>query len=227
MRFYEVLVLALGFIGGCAYAASYRLKGKMVAIVIKGIASSLFVLLGALCCLRQFDRYSIVTLIALFLGAAADVVFGLRHVHKEQKNTYFKYGVGLFALGHIAYIVALCGLARPPVYVFFIAAALGLVICAVPKFFFKAHYGRLGAVIVVYAAILASMMLCAVNFAVVTPLSINKILVGCAAVLFTVSDIVLLVETFLKDNCALSWVNLVSYYSGQLLFALSIGFVVR
>ena len=227
MTFWELLFLVMGLLGGVAYSLAYKLSDKEKSLCIKAFASVMFVALGAVCCAGLSDRYAFATLLALSLGMLADIIFGYRHVDKQRKQLYFKLGVAFFAAGHIVYIFSINMIRQVPAWIYLLAVPVGLAVCWVPKHFSGAHYGKLGGVLCGYAVILASMLLCAVYVFATAENAANALLLLVAAVLFSVSDTVLLYESFVKETFALNCVNLMTYYPAQLLFALTARYLIR
>lgn len=228
MRLVEIILTVCGLLLGAAYAAFHDLKDRRISLGIKTLASVCFVALGAVCYAHYADSFAKVTVCALALGALADIIFGMRHVvEKTKKPLLFNTGVSVFALGHVLYIIAIFLLVRVPVWVMLLSFIPATLICMIPKLVYKVKYGRLRFVIFGYAVILSCMLVCAVYYAATCGNPHNAAVLATAAALFAFSDAVLLIEIFVCDSRFLNFLNLIPYYSAQLLFALSVGYLVR
>lgn len=80
----------------------------LVADVIKGVASTLFVAFGVLGAGRCTDpALARMVVLGLVLGAIADVLLNLRYVFEgDHARLAFLAGILVFMAGHVAYIVA-------------------------------------------------------------------------------------------------------------------------
>lgn len=209
----SVLCVALGL----WYASFYGKPNKKKALAVKTAASLTFTVVGIICLAMAPSPYGRVILAALIVGAVADVILGTRFVFPNHKQKFFLAGTAVFAAGHIIYVVALNMLGNVDVLFYVIGIALGIIICGLPMLLKKAHYGRLRVAMFGYAVILGIMVMCALSCAFN-----GHVQVFVAASMFALSDMLLLLITFVKGNAALNTINLFTYYAAQALFGMSV-----
>ena len=212
------LVLAAVFI-------SFEHKEKYVpAVIFKGLASLCFVLFGLInskvCGDAQFAKLII---IGLLLGFVADILLNLRFVFEKKGTIIFLVGILVFLSGHILYLCALiprCRCLGACIIAGVVLTALIMIwifskITAKPAFkIFGVFY--IGAIVI---------MNCVAIGILITSFSTQALIFAIGAVLFLVSDIVLILNTFGSETkFSLRITNLGLYYLGQLFIALCLIF---
>lgn len=214
------LVLAAVFI------AVERAERYVEADVIKGAASLAFVILGWLGSMRVSagtdPSYVRLIVDGLCLGAIADVVLNLRYAFDEPKGKIaFLAGILVFLCGHILYLCAVLKTSAMP----WLFVAIGLVLTG---FLMAWIFQRIEASLVFkvfgvfYVGAIMVMTCVAVGALIARPCAHTlTFLVG--ALLFLLSDIILILNTFGRES-RFTWrvANLMLYYVGQLLIALSL-----
>ena len=98
-----VLILLCLALAGVFLWREFR-KSYIQAVVLKGLASVCFVILGALCSPGTHTANLIV--IGLILGCVADVLLNLRYVFLIKGQLIFLVGILVFLSGHIMYLAA-------------------------------------------------------------------------------------------------------------------------
>lgn len=190
---------------------------------LKAVISCMFVAIGvmnAVCAFKAGDRggkYKIVLPIALFVAMVGDVAI----------NFNFIAGAAIFALGHVAYVVAyiLTNGFKPTDIIYCACVFLPsvLVITLAPIFDFGGVLMEI--VCVVYALILSTMLGKALADAVRLK-TLVAIIVAVGSVLFYVSDLALLINEFAvigsSARFAMRVLCLGTYYPAQFLLALSV-----
>lgn len=158
---------------------------------------------------------------AFALCAGGDVAMGLYNL--RRRTAALRWGVLLFAGGHLCFLIGLWRLGRPqlPALVFAALSAavlLGLLGRGV------LDMGRLGGWGAGYCFAVSLMAGQALTRAAALPRT-GPVLFGVGAALFWLSDLILLLLYFSpkKGSRALHIANLVSYYAAMLLMALSLG----
>lgn len=201
----------------------FEKKEKYVlAVVLKGLASLMFVLLGMVCSIQVFDYQFINRVqIGLILGLIADVLLNLRFVFKKFGKIVFLIGILVFLSGHILYLCALVPMCNNIV----LPIVVGIVLTAIIlKWIFSCIEAQKAFKIfgVFYIGAIVIMNAMAVSNLISNPIKPNIIfLIG--AISFLISDIVLILNTFGKESkFSLRITNLSLYYVGQLLIALSL-----
>lgn len=215
-------------IAGMAIQANFIIiehKKKYVpAVILKGSASVVFVLIGALGYAACLDNsFGKMVFIGLILGAVGDVLLNLRFVFEKIGQKIFLAGIAAFLAGHILYLFALVPRCETP----YGCALFGIVLAAIIlKNIFstmevKKAFVAFGVVYV--SAVL--IMTCMAFGALATEINTTNILYSIGAVCFAVSDIVLIYNTFgAEQTYGKRIANLSLYYIGQLLIATSLFF---
>ena len=237
-----MVVIVLAVIGmilqGVFIAVEHRDK-FVAAVVLKGTAALLFVIIGFMGYKNLLDlagdsqgnslgglTKSICLMISLglFFGMLGDVILALRFVFTSITPKLFLTGTVVFFIGHIMYMVALIPMCENLVICILIGTVAAAVILII---MFKLI--EVKTVFIIFGCVYIEAVV------VMTAISIgNRIAVNSAfrtwfavgAVLFTISDIVMIYNSFgKKQNFFLRIMNLSLYYIGQLLIATSLFFV--
>jgi len=198
-------------------------KEKYVpAVLLKGLASLCFVLFGILgselCANASLARKIV---IGLILGCAADVLLNLRFVFKKNGQISFLIGILVFLSGHVMYLVALI----PFSGCFVLSLIVGIVLTALTlvwifsKINAKKAFKIFG---IFYIGAIMIMTCVSVGILITSPSAFSAIFT-VGAVLFLVSDVVLILNTFGSETkFSLRITNLSLYYIGQLMIGLSL-----
>ena len=216
------------FLAGAALQAYFIVQEHreryVSAVILKGSASLFFVLTGLLasgkCSEPGFAR---TILIGLVFGMAGDILLNLRFVFPENGQKIFLVGIVAFLIGHILYLAALIPLSSNLAACVAIGAVLASLLLyrifttmeVKPAFkVFGVVY--LGAVIIMTTVAIGNLL---------SSFSTTALVYAVGAVLFTVSDIVLIFNTFgSTSRFSMRIANLSLYYAGQMLIALSLLF---
>lgn len=199
----------------------YR-KKAVAAVVLKAFASLLFVALGLVCMRQTGNRtFGLLVVLGLIFGAMGDVCLNLRAVLPAIKDKVFAAGIAVFLIGHLFYVAALMTRdARAALWGIPAAAVLAAII--IPMTLKRIDVpGKLKAFGIVYLVVVIVMFGCAAALCISYPNDTCSLLFAIGALLFMVSDIVLVFHLFGKrKHVALRGINLSLYYVGQLLIAL-------
>ena len=193
-----------------------------MAVALKGLASICFVLLGVCCSPGTHIARLIVT--GLILGCIADVLLNLRMVFKEQGQKIFLFGILVFLSGHILYLAAVFPLAKHPVLCVVIGILLTalLMIWIFQRITAKKAFKIFG---VIYIGAIVLLNCVAVSNLITSPSAFTAVF-AAGSLLFLVSDIVLILNTFGPESrFRLRITNISLYYIGQILIALSLLFL--
>ena len=197
-------------------------ENYVAADILKGIASLCFVLLGILCSPGTHTAKLIVA--GLVLGCVADVLLNLRFVLKEKGQMVFLIGILVFLAGHIAYLATVFPMAKNRL----ICVVLGVLLTALlmtwifrqitaKKAFKIFGIFYIGAIVLLNCVTVSNLL---------TAPSLFTGIFAAGALLFLISDIVLILNTFGSESrFALRVTNLGLYYIGQILIAVSLRFV--
>ncbi len=192
------------------------------AVILKGLASLCFVVLGFLC--STGGQIAKLICIGLVLGCAADVLLNLRYVFKEKGQLVFLVGILVFLSGHVLYLAAVLPLCPNWILCLVLAAVLTtlLMIWIFRRITAKMAFKIFG---VFYLGTIVLLNCVAIVNLIAQPSAFTG-LFALGALLFLVSDIVLILNTFgEKTRWTLRVTNISLYYAGQLLIALSLLFL--
>lgn len=199
-------------------------KKYVPAVVLKGCASACFCLFGFfgyymhLCndCTNPLPKY---VFLGLIFGAVGDILLNLRFVFEKAGQKIFLAGIAAFLTGHILYLVALI----PASESLLVSIICGVVVAAViltiifKSFELKVAFKIFG---ILYIGAVVLMTSIAIGNCITSGFDFSSILYAIGAVLFTVSDVVLIFNTFgPTTKFSLRITNLSLYYLGQLFIA--------
>ena len=194
-------------------------KRYVPAVVLKGLASACFVILGFL--LSGGSPAAKLITAGLLLGCIADVLLNLRMVFPKKGQLIFLVGIIVFLSGHILYLIAILKGAAP----WWICVIIGVILTALlMKWIFARITAKKAFKIfgIVYIGAIMLLNCLAIGNLIVSPSAFTAVF-AAGAVLFLLSDIVLILNTFGKETRqGLRVMNISLYYLGQLLIALSL-----
>lgn len=235
-----LFLVPIGFLG-LILQISFILNEKMEkykkAVVLKGLASCVFVAMGvfgallanhvlsigALNAAGAEDTAALLIAIGLGFGLIGDVCLNLRLVMQDGKKVFLA-GIAAFLIGHILYLIAII-LQMPSRTALLIGIGAGIVCAAgllvwifknitAQKVFKIFGIFYVGAVVVMTAVAVAR---------VIVDYNLSALIFMIGAILFTASDVILIFNMFSEHKKA--WMrptNLILYYIGQLLIAASL-----
>ena len=194
-------------------------KRYVPAVVLKGLASACFVILGFL--LSGGSPAAKLITAGLLLGCIADVLLNLRMVFPKKGQLIFLVGIVVFLSGHILYLIAILKGAAP----LWICVIIGVILTALlMKWIFARITAKKAFKIfgIVYIGAIMLLNCLAIGNLIVSPSAFTAVF-AAGTVLFLLSDIVLILNTFGKETRqGLRVMNISLYYLGQLLIALSL-----
>ena len=203
----------------CLFIIEENKEKYVAAVVLKGLASLCFVIVGAMA--GDGSHLAKLVLAGLILGCIADILLNLRWVFKEKGKLIFLVGILVFLSGHIVYLAAILPMAQSWVICFVIGIILtaGLMKWIFTKITAEKAFKIFG---VFYIGAIVLMNCVAISNLITVPSAFTA-LFAAGAVLFLISDIVLILNTFGPESkFSLRITNLSLYYLGQLLIALSL-----
>ena len=216
-----VLLLLLCLVLASVFLQQEYRKHYIPAVVLKGLASLCFVILGIICSPGTLLTKRIV--IGLVLGCVADVLLNLRWVFPKKGQLVFLVGILVFLSGHILYLAAVLPLSSNWLICFVIGAVLTalLMIWIFKRITAKKAFKTFG---VFYIGAIMLLNCVAIGNLITAPSAFTG-LFAAGAVFFLVSDIVLILNTFGSETRqSLRVTNIALYYIGQLLIALCLLF---
>lgn len=222
------VIITLLFIFLLIYLISYNKADKKIVFGLKIITSSCFLTLGLFLFFKyQITEYDnpLLILIALGFGFFGDIILGLRNLTTKRKKEYFIFGILLFFGGHVLYLIAIFAITTLPYYYYLMVSfAIALIVILFTKI------GKLdfqNTKIINYLYLYLSSLLASVAFmnVITNYTSLTFILFGAVS-LFVMSDFLLSFLYFKKmsqqTTKILKTFNIIFYYIGQTLFAISL-----
>ena len=232
-----VPIAFLGLILQAAFIVSEKMEKYKKAVVLKGLASLVFVALGvvgallanhvltigALNAAGAENLVALLIAIGLGFGMIGDICLNLRLVLKDGKKIFLA-GIAAFLIGHILYLAAII-MQIDSLQALLIGIGAGIVCAAglliwifknitAQKVFKIFGIFYVGAVVVM-TAVAVTKVIIDFNYA--------SLVFMIGAILFTASDVILIFNMFSEHKKA--WMrptNLSLYYIGQLLIAASL-----
>lgn len=198
-------------------------KKPLPAVIFKGAASLCFVFLGVICLLVTKDgRFGALIAAGLAFGAVGDVLLGLRPLAGKAGEKAFILGMAAFLTGHVLYVAALVIRGVDALYIAVPLCAVSAVL--IPFMLKKIDVaGKIRIFGIVYIIVVLFMTSCAIGHLILAPANAGYLLFAIGALLFTVSDLVLILHLFgRKKRKFYRALNLATYYTGQILIALNL-----
>ena len=197
-------------------------ENYMGAVILKGLASLCFVLVGVMA--GNGGQLAKLIVTGLLLGCVADVLLNLRWVFPKKGQLIFLVGILVFLGGHVVYLAAVLPMADN----WAVCVVVGVVLTTLlMKWIFSKITAKKAFKIfgVFYLGAIMLLNCVAVSNLMTAPSAFTG-LFAAGALLFLISDIVLILNTFgQKSKFSLRVTNLSLYYIGQLLIAWSMLFV--
>ena len=197
-------------------------ENYMGAVILKGLASLCFVLVGVMA--GNGGQLAKLIVTGLLLGCIADILLNVRWVFPKKGQLIFLVGILVFLGGHVVYLAAVLPMADN----WAVCVVVGVVLTALlMKWIFSKITAKKAFKIfgVFYLGAIMLLNCVAVSNLMTAPSAFTG-LFAAGALLFLISDIVLILNTFgQKSKFSLRVTNLSLYYIGQLLIAWSMLFV--
>ena len=218
----KALLCIIGAVFQGIFIGTEHKEKYTAAVIFNGLASVCFVILGFTALGGGDGKFAKLVVIGLVLGAVGDVLLNLRFVLDKIGQKIFLAGIAAFLAGHIMYVIALSTRSAELLKYIIIGIVLaGILLAAIFTILkdIKPAFKIFG---VVYIGAVSIMAAVAVGNAIANRYYLDSgFAVG--AVLFLISDVVMIFNTFGKEQkFALRITNLTLYYIGQLLIALSL-----
>ena len=197
------------------------LRGRPAYPAAKAAAGLAFIVLAVLCALEGNITPGVRTFTAGFvLCAAGDVALGVYNL--SRRTAWMAGGIGVFFCGHLCFLGGLWKLhTAAPAWLLLPAVSAGVLVVLLRRG--AVNMGRLAPFGVCYCFAVSTLLAqsLSVAFALATPAAV---LLCAGAALFWTSDFILLFLYFGRQgrSAGLHIANLVTYYGGILLLALSL-----
>lgn len=221
-----LLPAIIGMILQAAFIVVEHREKYVPAVILKGSAAVIFCIIGAVAMAAAAinQNFARLVVIGLCFGALGDILLNLRFVFSGIGQKIFLAGVAAFLTGHILYLCAIA-----PLSMNLMPCLIGGVILAAAllTWIFKTLTVKLAFKIfgVLYIGAIVLMTAVAIGNVITMPGTATW-MHAVGAVLFTLSDIVLIFNTFgSQQKFSMRITNLSLYYLGQLLIASSLFFI--
>lgn len=224
------LFLLLGIMGVAIQVAFIIIEQKekfKLALVLKTVASTVFILAGFYCMQRCDDSSRAKLVVAgLIFGGVGDFFLNLQFiVKKELAQKIFLVGGVAFLMGHELYLISLIPYIQNGLL---ISLLITVVITGVGMLWvYSRTVVTLGLKIfgIVYIGTVVFLSVASMVRYLTLPVSFASLIFSIGAILFTISDIVLIFYMFGENKPWMRTVNLLFYYVAQLVIASSLLFV--
>lgn len=197
-------------------------KKYVAAVILKGLASLSFVAVGFIFnMVSESPKITDMIFAGLVIGFIADILLNLRFVFEKKGQMIFLVGILVFLAGHIVYLIAVFPLSAYKIISVIAGVVLttALMIWILGRITAKPAFKAFG---VVYLGAIMLLNCVAISNVITMP-NFFTIVFAVGAVLFLVSDILLILNTFGgKFRQGLRNANIGLYYAGQHLIATSI-----
>lgn len=196
----------------------YKNQEKDAPILIYKTLTSLFFIAIAIAsgAYAGFDTYAILMIVGFVLCAIGDVL-----ILDKQNTPRFITAIGSFLSGHVLFAAAFCTL-----FAFhWMDIVLAVGILAIAFYVYKIQKFNLGKFLIPvagYALVITIMLVKAFSSLHSVYPVLFKLAITIGASMFFASDIILVFLVFKKFDKKWSAINLILYYTGQALLALSL-----
>jgi uncharacterized membrane protein YhhN len=220
------IVIGIELVFMLVYLIFYYRFGSKTILGLKMATSFCFVILGLLLLHESSNAiYATTMMLGLGCGFVGDLVLGLRRVYRNRKKEFFYAGLLLFFLGHILYITAFFHFNNVSFWSMLLVSIILTITMSVVANKTQVAYGK--AIIPVTAYMLVSsfvISLALLNF--FKAYSFLSLVVFIGAFSFVLSDFLLSYLYFKKMRTKtirfFKAINIITYYLGQTLFAISV-----
>ncbi|WP_346896282.1 lysoplasmalogenase [Clostridium sp. UBA7503] len=219
--FFIFMLISLGFL----IYFNYHPQGYKMPIV-KTITSLLFISV-CICGYKTFDsnpQYFIFVLLALIMSLIGDIFLAFNNTKSNEVSKMFVYGLISFSIAHIFFSLAFATLTPVLIWhvlLFILISIISILFLNLIKGFdFKGAYK----LVVTYSIIISFMVTRALSLtSLIHETFLSTILIIIGACLFFLSDLILCFIYFHKKSPSyMTALNLLCYYVGQGLIALSL-----
>lgn len=219
-----VIIALVGLFIDCIFIKSEYAGQMLKATVLKGVAAAFFVAEGVYCYISHPATGGMLIVIGLVLGMIGDIFLNMRNLYEGGKsNKIFAIGILSFLAGHFLYIAFLVGNAGKMILVSLVTTVV-IAVVSIPPLMKRITAPSKGLKIFgyVYLTIVIAMFSCSVGMAINMGITKLTTIFIVGALLFMVSDFIMIYYSFGKKIKPLRATNLLCYYVGQLLIAFCI-----
>ncbi len=231
MNSYPYMVLFAGAISLAIFLVARDRNGSVQALLLKTVTSFLFVALAfasfMVNSVSGVTTFFMLIAMGLICGLIGDIVLDLKIMYKESSSLYQHGGMVAFFVGHIFYLAALLIYFGFSWIALVAALILAIIIVSISKFVLKFEFAEHTIDTYAYSFALSYMMTQACYAAITQGYATSTVLLATGAILFLLSDLVLVMTYYdNKDSRPFIVINHTLYYAAQYAIALSILYLV-
>jgi len=225
------MVLFAGAISLAIFLVARDRNGSVQALLLKTVTSFLFVALAfasfMVNSVSGVTTFFMLIAMGLICGLIGDIVLDLKIMYKESSSLYQHGGMVAFFVGHIFYLAALLIYFGFSWIALVAALILAIIIVSISKFVLKFEFAEHTIDTCAYSFALSYMMTQACYAAITQGYATSTVLLATGAILFLLSDLVLVMTYYdNKDSRPFIVINHTLYYAAQYAIALSILYLV-
>lgn len=214
----KIVLGLLCILGQYLYVRSTFKKNYSFGLICKSVASVCFLLLGVIGYKTYSINFNLYLLIGFIFDMIGDVLLGLRRLLLH--DVMFFVGTIAFMVGHIFYVLALNSVINKGFMLcLLIGIAIGVALyihfvsnCKIPNAFKKIG--------VIYTSLLSIILVLSIRHYIENPIGCN-LLFMIGSIFFSISDYVLIYNSFGKKKWWMHPLYSSMYYIGQLIIAYS------
>lgn len=223
-----ILVLICGVVALSLFLKMRVKAATAKACAMKAATSIMFILSWLLLALKHPGNTSMFIGLGLVFGMLGDIWLDLKFCYPADDDLFTKLGFGSFALGHFAYIAAVCFGMKGKFNILSVVCAAGVALLAALVVYFgegvmKLTYGNFKMISTLYGALLFFVTGFAIFTAVFSGIKDNMqlLVMGIGGVFFVISDLILSGTYFGegKNRSVDIITNHVTYYLAQFIIA--------
>lgn len=215
-------LVCLGIVLQAAFIIVEKNEKYLAAVILKGLASLCFVSLGIMCYTES--SFSKMIIAGLIFGMGGDILLNLRYLFEKAGQKVFLVGILIFMIGHIMYLIALIGAASNAI----VPIVIGIVVATIllKWIFSKVTAAKAFKIFGVFYVGAVTIMAVVALWNAIMAYNTTNLIFAVGGVLFLISDVVLIFNTFTGvTKFSMRVTNLSLYYVGQLLIACSLMFL--
>ena len=231
------LKIIIALITGVGLLLTYILvccrNRNVLGVEVKSLVSVCYIAIAALSLLEKPEncKFGLLIMVGGVMGLLGDVYLDQKWIHLNHKDKYLILGFLNFGIGHLFYISASVINAHLGFKDMIIPVIIALGVAVFNEIlarFLDQDYGKFRWIVFVYGAVLAFMMGTAISAYLKTG-STAYLIYAIGGVSFLVSDIVLSAIYFTPNDRKVTVgrfvINIVTYYIGQYLIAITPFFI--
>lgn len=234
---YWIIPLIIGIVLFCIFLYFRVSEKRVIAVVIKGLVSLMFILTGLIAWLTSKNpnsNFAIFILIGLVFGLIGDVLLDLKYIRLNKEMLYTKLGFISFGIGHIFYLTGLFinffDFNSNPLYLILplIVTLLLVIITLMMEKVSNIRYKSMKLYVIIYGFLLFSDMCIYLSASIQNGWTISTVsIISISLIVFTLSDLILN-NTYFAPGCKgplFIITNHALYYIAQFMIAISLFFL--